>query len=169
VRFWRRRPALGRRCHSHILWQENWPSARHRNRSQRPIKVNRDLTIPNSRYVIIGDLAYAVDEKERRCLVVAQVRSRAERTRQSHPGTAGREERAPPFHYFNKGENGRDRPCGRGGNIFASTFSGCSTCCLHPLDLHREFRAAVSGSYSGDSQYFTVQPRRAPDPGQAAI
>src|SRR5467141_3512676 len=90
------------------------------------IKVNRDLTAPNYPDIfIIGDLAYAVDEKGAQLPGVAQVaiEGAAYAAKVIRARLEGKEE-LPPFHYFNKGEMAVIGRAAAVANIFGIHVSG---------------------------------------------
>jgi len=90
------------------------------------IKVNRDLTIPNYPDIfIIGDLAYAVDEKETPLPGVAQVAMQggAYVAKVIRARVAGKPA-PPPFRYFNKGEMAVIGRAAAVANIFGIHVSG---------------------------------------------
>jgi len=90
------------------------------------IKVNRDLTVPNSPDIfIIGDLAHALDEEGAPLPGVAQVAMQggayaAKVIRARLNGKKG----MPPFHYFNKGEMAVIGRAAAVANIFGLHVSG---------------------------------------------
>ncbi len=90
------------------------------------IKVNRDLTVPNSPDIfIIGDLAHALDEEGAPLPGVAQVAMQggayaAKVIRARLNGKKG----LPPFHYFNKGEMAVIGRAAAVANIFGIHVSG---------------------------------------------
>ena len=92
------------------------------------IKVNRDLTIPNYPDIfILGDLAFAVDEKGKQLPGVAQVAMQggayaAKAIRSRLKGTM----ELPPFHYFNKGDLAVIGRAAAVANIFGFHISGLS-------------------------------------------
>ncbi len=90
------------------------------------IKVNRDLTVPNSPDIfIIGDLAHALDEEGAPLPGVAQVAMQggayaAKVILARLNGKKG----MPPFHYFNKGEMAVIGRAAAVANIFGLHVSG---------------------------------------------
>jgi NADH dehydrogenase len=90
------------------------------------IKVNRDLTVPNSPDTfIIGDLAHAVDEKGAPLPGVAQVAMQggAYAAKVIRARLEGKKE-PPPFHYFNKGEMAVIGRASAVANVFGVHLSG---------------------------------------------
>ena len=90
------------------------------------IKVNRDLTVPHFPDIfIIGDLAYAVDEKGTPLPGVAQVAMQggAHAAKVIRARLEGKKE-LPPFHYFNKGEMAVIGRAAAVANIFGLHVSG---------------------------------------------
>jgi NADH:ubiquinone reductase (H+-translocating) len=90
------------------------------------MKVNRDLTVPNSPDIfIIGDLAHAVDEKGTPLPGVAQVAMQggAYAARVIRARVEGKQA-PPPFHYFNKGEMAVIGRAAAVANIFGVHVSG---------------------------------------------
>ena len=124
------------------------------------IKVNRDLTIPNFPNIfIIGDLAYAVDEKGTPLPGVAQVAMQggAYVAKVIRVRVAGKPA-PPPFRYFNKGEMAVIGRAAAVANIFGIHVSGLLAWLMW-LFIHLiyivEFQSRVSVFIQWGFEYLT--------------
>ncbi len=124
------------------------------------IKVNRNLTVPHfPDFFIIGDLAYAVDDKGKPLPGVAQVAMQggAYAARVIRARLEGKRE-LPPFHYFNKGEMAVIGRAAAVANIFGIHVSGLLAWLMW-LFIHLiyivEFKSRVSVLVQWGFEYLT--------------
>ena len=124
------------------------------------IKVNRNLTVPHfPDFFIIGDLAYAVDDKGKPLPGVAQVAMQggAYAARVIRARLEGKKE-LPPFHYFNKGEMAVIGRAAAVANIFGIHVSGLLAWLMW-LFIHLiyivEFKSRVSVLVQWGFEYLT--------------
>jgi NADH dehydrogenase len=124
------------------------------------IRVNRDLTVPQFPNIfIIGDLAYAVDDKGKPLPGVAQVAMQggAYAARIIRARLDG-EKDLPPFHYFNKGEMAVIGRAAAVANIFGIHVSGLLAWLMW-LFIHLiyivEFKSRVSVFVQWGFEYLT--------------